>query len=575
MSLEKLRSLNAGFRERFLDFQALSGQLRAWADAFPDLVRITAIGETEEGRPILLATIGPEPDRIRPAVYVDGNMHAIELCGSSVALAIAEDVLALHLAPDTALRDLPPAVARVAREALFYVLPRMSPDGAEHLLTTGRYCRSSPRNQRPNRGHPHWVTGDVNGDGQVRVMRVLDAAGDFVESDEVPNLMVQRRVEDEGPFYRLYPEGTIANFDGQTIPAPSSLSDNETDLNRNFPWQWWPAYEQDGAGAFPGSEPESRAVLDFTSRHPEIFAWLNLHTFGGVAIRPLGHQPDEEMNRFDLSVYDQVGAWLEESTGYPMVSGYQEFTHEPDKPLRGDMTDYGYHQRGTLCYVVELWDLFNQLGIDRKPRFIEHYTQFGREEAVALAHWDRLHNQGRVFGRWEPFVHPQLGELEIGGIDARIGLWNPPLDRLAGICASQADAFLRVAAMIPRVRMGEVEVSRVAAGLTRLRLTVSNLGYLPTCGLDSARKLDFNEPVYADVETEGCELVDARDAHREVGHLEGWGNGLHAPSAPPYYARSPGNASSRALTYTLRGPGLVRIRVGSCRVGWLTRAIEI
>ena len=37
-----------------------------------------------------------------------------------------------------------------------------------------------------------------------------------------------------------------------------------------------------------GSAPETRAVMDFAIKHPHIFTWLNLHTFGGVLIRPLG-----------------------------------------------------------------------------------------------------------------------------------------------------------------------------------------------------------------------------------------------------------------------------------------------
>jgi len=575
MSAEKLHSLHLGFRERYLDYETLTAQVSAWAEAFPDLVRTSPIGETAEGRKLWLLTIGPEPDRRRPAVYVDGNMHAIEVCGSSVALAIAEDVIRLHLDPDAELRSLPAAVANIAREVLFYVLPRMSPDGAEQILTTGRCVRSSPRDERPNRGHAHWVTGDVDGDGRAMAMRVRDPAGEFVESRDVPNLMLQRRIEDEGPYFKLYPEGVIENFDGHTVPAPSVLSDNQTDLNRNFPWQWWPAHEQAGAGPFPASEPESRAVIEFTSNHPEIFAWLNLHTFGGVAIRPLGHRPDEDMNRSDLAVYEQVGAWLEEATGYPMVSGYQEFTHEPDRPLRGDMTDYGYHQRGAITYVVELWDLFRELGIERKPRFIEHYTRFGREEAVALARWDREHNQGRALRDWTRYQHPQLGEVEIGGVDGRFGFWNPPSDRIDEICAAQAAAFLRVAAMAPRLEVREIETSSAAADLTSVRVTVTNCGYLPTYLLDSAKRLDFDEPLYADVETEGCALLDPDDAHREVGHLDGWGHGLFAPSAPPYYARSPGNASARALTYVIRGSGVARLRVGSCRVGWVTREIEI
>ena len=92
-----LDALSLGFRDRFLTYDELTRQVRAWADAFPELCRATSIGRTPEGRELWLLTLGPDPDRARPSAWVDGNMHASELCGSSVALAIAEDVLRLHL----------------------------------------------------------------------------------------------------------------------------------------------------------------------------------------------------------------------------------------------------------------------------------------------------------------------------------------------------------------------------------------------------------------------------------------------------------------------------------------------
>ena len=53
---------------------------------------------------------------IPPAVWVDGNMHAAELCGSSVSLAIAEDILRLHLEPDAVVHNLPGRVADTLRD---------------------------------------------------------------------------------------------------------------------------------------------------------------------------------------------------------------------------------------------------------------------------------------------------------------------------------------------------------------------------------------------------------------------------------------------------------------------------
>ena len=74
---------------RYWRLDDLVAQLEAWANAYPELAKLSSIGKTDEGRDLLLLTIGPDPDRIRPAVWIDGNMHASELCGSSVALAIA------------------------------------------------------------------------------------------------------------------------------------------------------------------------------------------------------------------------------------------------------------------------------------------------------------------------------------------------------------------------------------------------------------------------------------------------------------------------------------------------------
>lgn len=573
MKHPRLTELNRGFRQRFVDFADLTEQLRAWSRAFPELCELTSIGTSSEGRELWVLTIGRDRGRTRPAVWVDGNMHASELTGSSVALAIAEDVLALHLGAGD-VYGLSAAARERLDDVLFYVMPRMSPDGAEEVLATGRYVRSSPRDERPNRGHARWISKDMDGDGLALIMRVPDPAGEFVESKEVPGLMLLRTIDDDGPFYKIYPEGEIDNFDGHNVPTPSFLSDNATDLNRNFPWSWAPEHTQVGAGSFPASEPESRAVVEFTSDRPNIFAWLNLHTFGGVFIRPLGHKPDSKMNPGDLALFRQIGVWAEEHTGYPMVSGFEEFTYEPDKPLHGDLTDYAYHQRGCVAYVVELWDLFAQLGWERQKRFVDNYTKLNREQMIELARWDAENNHSRAVRPWVAVDHPQLGAVEVGGLDPRVGLWNPPLEKIAEVCDQHSACFLRVAALAPALRFGAVHTAGDGE-LTRVTARVENHGYLPTYVLASARKLDWNEPLYAEVTCDGCELVDAGDAHRQLDHLDGWGRGLHDGTGALYYMRSRGTTSAVTSTWVVRGTGTLRLRIGSCRTGFIERTIEV
>ena len=122
------------FREKYLDYAELTAAIAAWSKQHPDFVRVSSIGKSSEGRDIPLVIIGRNPDEARPAIWIDGNMHASEVCGSSVALAIAEDIIALHRGDgDVGGKPFPAHMADAIKDALFYVVPRISPDGAEQL----------------------------------------------------------------------------------------------------------------------------------------------------------------------------------------------------------------------------------------------------------------------------------------------------------------------------------------------------------------------------------------------------------------------------------------------------------
>ena len=192
------------------------------------------------------------------------------------------------------------------------------------------------------------------------------------------------------------------------------------------------------------------------------------------------------------------------------------------------MTDYAYHQRGCIAYVVELWDIFQQLGIERKKPFVDHYTHLDRKDFLALARWDREREPGPHLPAVAQGDAPAAGRS--GSRRARpraSGISNPPYEKLGEVCATQSAAFLRVAALVPRVTRGGGEAGEGRARTTRASSCASpTAATSPPTGCSSARKLPHSRapaPHHAKARREARGARASRSC--EIGHLDGWGSG--------------------------------------------------
>lgn len=101
----------------------------------------------------------------------------------------------------------------------------------------------------------------------------------------------------------------------------------------------------------------------------------------------------------------------------------------------------------------------------------------GSGDAEWLAWIDERGEGG--FVDWEPFEHPQLGAVEIGGFVPGVRV-NPPEEQVDQLAEQQAAFAAAVLDMLPNVELGEPTVERVGGGVWRVGLTIRNTGTLPT-----------------------------------------------------------------------------------------------
>ncbi|MBS0321201.1 MAG: carboxypeptidase [Proteobacteria bacterium] len=501
--------------DRFYRYAELSQLLHAFAREYPQLVAVEAIGKSHEGRDIFVVTVtntatGPAADK--PAFWVDGNIHATEVAASVANLYLLQQLVTQY--------GTDPEITRALDTRAFYICPRINPDGAEWALADHpKWIRSSTRPYPFDEEEPEGlVVEDIDGDGRILQMRIRDDNGVWKPHPYEPRLMVRRDpTEVGGTYYRIVPEGRYENYDGHTLRVKKPRE--RLDLNRNFPASWRQEFEQMGAGPYPTSEPEIRAVVDFITRHTNLCGGTTFHTWSGVLLRPFEHLPDEEMHAEDLWVYQAQGKKGTELTGYPAISVYHEFRYHP-KEVIGGTFDWIYEHLGLFSWVVEIWSPMREAGI-REYKFIDWFREHPVDDDLALIRWSDTTLGGIGHIPWKAFDHPQLGPVEIGGWNRFHAFSNPPPAFMEKEVARFPRWLVWQALCSPRLVVKHAGAERAGADTWKITLVVENEGWLPAYVSKRALERKTVRGVIVDVELpDGASLVVGK-ARDDYGQLEG------------------------------------------------------
>ncbi len=472
--------------EAYLNYEELTTYLNSIAEAVPQLVRIFSLGSSVEGRSLWAAEVtntNTGAASTKPAVWLDGNIHGSQFSGTTACLAVLQRLAAEHG------RD--PVITELLDDNVFYIVPRLAPDGAELSLTCG-LCTSAGRRLGFLDGlREGLVPGDINGDGRILQMRVKDPYGQWKVSSRDDRLLVARQPGDNGgTYYRLYREGLLDRADGG--PIHLRLINSKRELSHDFTADCGIVDHHYGGNGFVGpfSQVESRLVSSFLHNLSNLCLAISFRSGSGniqITTAPAVHRRDQALMRI-------LAHKASEITDLP-VEEVAECT---------DFADWIYEELGVPCLRVDPWNLLREAGI-------EDVISDKNEEHALLAtlRWLDRNNKGQGIVSWKVCEHPQLGEVEVGGWDPSLGWCNPPTgELLATICEKEINLTLCLASILPKISLGKCEDRIVGWAepedggdellpLRIISVEVRNEGYLPTWLTESLRRKD--EPLISEI----------------------------------------------------------------------------
>lgn len=332
----------AGHAYRNYDEQ--TRMLRELADGSSGAATLEKVATTAGERTVWalrLALQGGAAPEQRLGILIVGGIDADAPAASDLALDMAAGLL-------KSAREQPDGdAAKLLQSRTLYVVPRVNPDGVETFFepvkrgerVNGRAI-DDDRDGASNEDGPN----DLNGDGQITVLRVKDPQGEWIADKDDPRLMKKAdRAKGEKGVYRLLAEGIDDDSDGQiNEDGPGGVDDD-----RNWPHFFEPGNAE--CGNHPLSELETRGLADYVLAHRNIAAAIVLgrndnivNVQKGQARGPSGRDY-KELHPDDVKFYEVVSEKYKEITGIKTV---------PAGRVEGALYAWLYSQEGIATFAV-------------------------------------------------------------------------------------------------------------------------------------------------------------------------------------------------------------------------------
>lgn len=420
------------------------------------------VGQSRGGRQVeALRLAAGTLEAGRPAILVVAGLEGPEGWTSGLVLALARE-LTEGYATDTATQHL-------LDTTTVYLIPRANPDACEARFSKPLFEQraSGPggdedRDARRGEDGPQ----DVNGDGVIGWMRVPDPAGTWITDDLDPRVLILAEGTAPGRW-RLVPEGFDTDGDG----AVAEDAPLDAEVNRNF----GAGFEEHTprAGAFPTSEPETRALCDFVLAHRDIQLVLVYGELDGLADPPEGIDDDAP----DVQRVPPPGPRASDAAFVAgLATRYAELTGDTTGEAGDDVGTFSRfcaEHRGLWTLAIDPWSIPLEEAEDQEgPQ--------PADDARRLA-WLEARGVTAHIG-WHAFDHPTLGPVEVGGFYP-YALTEPPQEARGALVDGQRAFLTSLAADIARLALRDATWENLGGGTLEVRATLVNEGRLPLLGV--------------------------------------------------------------------------------------------